>query len=101
MFDLIIQKKDLEDIWNFIDGAIEDIIIGKSRWHIQHEMIFKWTDGKVYRTQYQVGATENQDEKPWEHEDEIGCTEVVLQRHSGFEWVDKKNAITKMVEGDL
>jgi hypothetical protein len=39
-------------------------------------MIFK-VDDKFYKTNYQVGATEMQDEAPYEYEgDEIECPEM-------------------------
>lgn len=101
MSSLIIQKKDIEDVWDFIFAALEDRIIGKSRWSIKHEIVFKWTDGKCYRTYYSEAATENQQEQPWEYDNEIKCEEVVMQKHSGYEWVKVEDAITQMVEGDL
>lgn len=60
------------------DGVelIEDNIDGHSRWSVHHEIVFKWVDGKYYRACYSVGATEMQDECPWEYDDEINCTEV-------------------------
>lgn len=60
------------------DGVeiIEDTIVSVSRWSIHHEIIFKWIDGKFYQASYSRGATEMQDESPWEYEDEVTCTEV-------------------------
>lgn len=57
-------------------GALEDTIIDVDRWSIIHEIVFLWKDGKTYRTGYSVGATEHQEERPWEYEDEVECTEV-------------------------
>jgi hypothetical protein len=51
-------------------------IVDTSRWSIHYERVFKY-DGKFYRTHYSVGATEQQDERPYEYEDdEIECEEV-------------------------
>lgn len=60
------------------DGSnvVRDKISGKSRWSIDHEMIFRDEDGKLYRAHYRVGATESQDESPWEHEKEVSAAEV-------------------------
>lgn len=60
------------------DGVevILDQIVNQSRWSIHHDIIFKWIDGKYYSTGYIEGATECQDEAPWEYEDEVECTEV-------------------------
>jgi hypothetical protein len=55
--------------------VISDNIVDNDRWTIQHEIIFKY-DNKFYRTWYQVGATEIQDEDPWEWDKEIECFEV-------------------------
>lgn len=55
--------------------VVKDDIIDTSRWSIHHEIVFKYED-KYYRTTYSVGATESQDEIPWEYEDEVEC-EVV------------------------
>lgn len=55
---------------------VRDSITDTSRWSIQHELIFKH-DGKLYRAYYNVGATEYQDESPWQDEDEITCVEVM------------------------
>mgnify|MGYP001581894545 CR=1 FL=1 len=56
--------------------TISDVIIENSRWSIYYERIFKY-DGKFYLTNYSVGATEQQDESPYEYEpDEIDCVEV-------------------------
>jgi len=58
-------------------SAIKDTITGTSRWSIHHEIIFSH-DGKFWRTSYSEGATESQDERPWEYETEIECTEVKI-----------------------
>lgn len=55
--------------------ALEDTIIDNSRWSIHHKIIFKYED-KFYEAYYSVGATESQDEGPWDYEDEVDCTEV-------------------------
>jgi hypothetical protein len=56
-------------------NAIEDEVVDNSRWSIYHSIIFEY-DGKFYQTSYSVGATECQDESPWEYEDEVECIEV-------------------------
>jgi hypothetical protein len=60
------------------DGVeiIGDNIVDHSRWSVDHELIFRWTDGKYYETSYSVGATEMQDERPWEYDKEVECQEV-------------------------
>ncbi len=55
--------------------VVQDNIIDTSRWSNIHELIFEH-EGKFYETSYSEGATEMQDEQPWEHEDEVECYEV-------------------------
>jgi len=56
--------------------VIETEMVDRSRWSIQYEMIFTH-EGKFYSSHYGVGATEDQDESPYEYDDdEIECTEV-------------------------
>ena len=64
--------KFAKDFLRDFDGeTIEDKITEKSRWSLYHRRIFKH-DGKLYETYYSVGATEQQDESPYEDEpDEI------------------------------
>ncbi len=72
-----IPKKELLDADLPYDGdVIEDNMVDHSRWAVGHEVIFRWKDGKTYRAYYRHGATESQDERAWEYEDEVECTEV-------------------------
>ena len=65
---------------------IRDTVYDNSRWAIHHELIFE-LDGKTYLTYYSRGATECQDEQPWEYDDEISCDEVEAKEVTRFEWV--------------
>lgn len=57
-------------------SRVRDEIVDTSRWSIRHELIFR-REGKLYSVWYQVGATEQQDESPFDNEgDEIECTEM-------------------------
>lgn len=57
-------------------AVISDKITDHSRWSVGHELIFSHED-KTYRTHYSVGATESQEEGPWDDEDEgVECCEV-------------------------
>jgi hypothetical protein len=61
-----------------VDGfeVVEDKITYTSRWSIHYRLVFKH-DGKFYLTSYSVGATESQDESPFEYSpDEVECKEV-------------------------
>lgn len=65
------QAKEMDLPWS----ALEDTIIGTGRWAIHHLITFEY-DGKFYQAAYSVGATEQQDEGPWEFDKEIQCVEV-------------------------
>lgn len=70
-----VPRGEMLDILEDPRLVVEDTIIGKSRWSIQHVMVFK-RDGRFYRAYYSVGATENQDEGPFEYDDVVSCGEV-------------------------
>ena len=72
----VFTKKHLQSL-DLPASALDDKLIGTSRWSIQHEIIFQFEE-KFYRTWYQVGATEYQDESPWEYDEEITTEEVEL-----------------------
>ena len=57
--------------------VVEDKIVDNSRWSIRHEAVLQHKEtGKFYVTHYSVGATENQDEKPYEYDMEVVLKEV-------------------------
>lgn len=64
-----------EDARDLLDDAIEDRIIGIRRWSLDHEAIIHY-QGTTYRTRYSHGATEAQDERPWQYEDFAEFVEV-------------------------
>ena len=66
-------------------GAILDKIIDTTRWSIIHEIVFE-DNGKFYQTTYSEGATECQDERPWEYKDEVECYEVELREVKVKKW---------------
>ncbi len=69
---------------------IEDEMTEHNRWSISHSIVFKY-DGKYYSSWYTVGATEYQDERPWEYEpDEIECDEVVPKEKTIMVYVPKE-----------
>lgn len=57
----------LEEDDNANAEIIANKIVNHSRWYIIYELIFK-KDGKFYQTVYSIGATEQQDEGPFEYE---------------------------------
>lgn len=75
------------------DGVevLEDNITHTSRWSIFHSLVFRWIDGKTYKTMYSVGATECQDESPWEYEAVVICEEVELVPVTVMRWKAVRN----------
>lgn len=66
---------------------VSDTITDTGRWSVHHELIFK-LDDKVWRTRYSVGATESQDESPWEYEAEVSCQQVIAVEKLVTVWAD-------------
>ena len=59
---------------NFV--IIEDRIVGTRRWSVVYEIVVqRKTDGKYFKDVYRRGATEMQDEQPYEYS-EPNFTEV-------------------------
>ena len=69
---MIFLRATLLDLLN---DPIEDILKGNSRWTLRRRAIVEH-EGKFYEVMYSQGATEMQDEDPWEYQDEIECQEV-------------------------
>jgi hypothetical protein len=70
LIENLLEGNEEEDI-----EVISNEVIDNTRWSIVKELLVRIKD-KFYRTHYFRGATEYQDEGPWEHENEIVLTEV-------------------------
>lgn len=70
-------KKDfLQDQVGDRKSTVDDTITGHFRWTVDHRRIFRH-EGRLYETFYSVGATEQQDETPYQNDSlEIECDEV-------------------------
>ena len=55
-----------------LDGwtVVKDKIVDHRRWTVAHEMVIKNDKDEYYSTYYEVGATESQDTRPYEYEEE-------------------------------
>jgi hypothetical protein len=81
---------DCSDDWSEVQGTVE--ITGKSRWSIQKEGVFLHKpSNKYYLFEWQVGATEMQDEQPYEHDYDVEPVEVELQEVVVDQWVPVEN----------
>ena len=75
------MKLDKQVALDILDGdksqgeVILDEIVDHRRWSVGHRVIFKIGD-KFLEGRYSRGATENQDESPWEYVKEPEFTEV-------------------------
>ncbi len=73
------KKEFMQEVaYNEAEGVkiIENNIVDNSRWSVIHKIVFSF-NGKFYESSYSVGATEQQDESPYEYDnDEIECSEV-------------------------
>ncbi len=50
--------------------TVNDEISGKRRWSVDHWFVVKRkSDGRFFGDCYSVGATESQDERPWEYDE--------------------------------
>lgn len=66
---------------------MENLLEDHSRWGLQYCMVFKYED-KYYRTHYSRGATEYQDESPYEYEAKVvPCTLVEPKEVVRIEYV--------------
>lgn len=88
------SKEDLKDLVDFCEmenlEMVRDEILDTTRWSIINELIFKDKEsGKLYRTNYSVGATECQDESPFEYDpDYIECVEVKEKEVTVIDYVE-------------
>lgn len=76
------KKEELVDLVAGEEETLEkvsDTLIGKSRWSIQHSLVFREkATGRHFQVGYSEGATEQQDERPFEHEsDDVEVVEVL------------------------
>lgn len=70
------EKEFLRELWDGDENVVETKMTGNSRWSIQYRRIFKH-EGKLYETRFRRGATECQDECPYQDEsDLVECQEV-------------------------
>lgn len=83
------KEKALEILDGDVGEILDQKIIGNSRWSIYYDIIVK-LDDRFYRATYSVGATEMQDESPWQYEKEIEFREVEPIQVNMTIYVEKK-----------
>lgn len=90
------NKEDLVELTDCSEGKgfgdftlMEVVLVDTSRWSIIYEMVFKYKDN-YYRSSYSRGATECQDEPPYEYApEEVECPEVIPVETTVTKWVKK------------
>jgi len=76
---MLFKKDFLLDLLDLYKSPkiLENKLVDTTRWAHVYSMVFLH-EGKFYQTFYNVGATECQNERPYEYEeDDIECPEVV------------------------
>lgn len=66
------KKQALDIIWGFNKDFVEiqNEIVEHKRWSVVYEIVVKRkSDGKYFMDTYHTGATESQDESPYEYTD--------------------------------
>lgn len=69
--------------------VLSDKIVDTSRWSVHHALIFRidgQSESQAWKVMYQRGATEYQEERPWENEDTITATLVELVEKTVKVW---------------
>ena len=91
-----LQNLACEDHDPIIVELIKDEICDHTRWSVGHDVIFKvLATNKFYSTYYSRGATEYQDESPYECEPaEIECAEVIPKKVEVIQYVTVKENIS-------
>jgi hypothetical protein len=80
---MTVDKQIVVDEWDLPFGGnpdagvevLEDDVVAQTRWSVVHKMIVRIKD-KFYETTYKVGATECQDESPWQDNNVIVFNEM-------------------------
>ena len=77
---------------NVVDGTpVLNEISGHSRWSINYRAVFEF-EGKYYKTTYSVGATEMQEEGPYDYAPEnIECPEVIKEEYTAIRYIPAKS----------
>lgn len=75
-------KEDLKELaaGNPVEGleVVSDTLTGRTRWSVIYTLVFRdLTDNKYYQINYSTGATELQDERPFDNDQNtIQCHRV-------------------------
>lgn len=79
------DKRFLLDQLDLPDACLEEHIIDSDRWSIHYQGVFEY-QGRFFKVTWSTGATELQDEGPWEYSDP-DPVEVVKKEVTCEKWV--------------
>ena len=76
-----ISKETAQElVWEGSSGGftvVKKVITGHSRWSILNMLVFRRDDdGQLFGADYSTGATEYQDEEPFQYQDPVKCFDV-------------------------
>ena len=92
---LKITKEELNE-WDMPDCPppnaviLLDEMIDHARWSIVHKIVIQFEDDGpdiAWEGSYRIGATEMQDESPWEYENEVEFFKVIRKPVTVDKWV--------------
>lgn len=88
---MIIEKEEAKRIvWEDHEDwdEVTSEVIDNTRWSVLKEGVFKHLPtGKFYQVNWSEGATEMQDEAPFDYDDEVTFDEVELKEVTVEKWV--------------
>ena len=73
--EITLTADEAEDVIYNSANIVRDRITEHKRWCVVHELIFKRND-KLYRLIYKIGATEREEQHPFDEAETIKCKEV-------------------------
>ena len=82
----VFDRDFLRDELDLPGQCIDEEIVRHSRWRVHYRGVFAH-EGKHYMVNWSVGATEMQDEAPWEYQPQVTATEVEKRQVLMDKWV--------------
>lgn len=77
-------------------AVVQETLVGSSRWSLLYDLIFTAPDqepGTAWRARYSCGATESQDETPFQHKTTVEAELVRCKKKELLVWVgDDENS---------
>ena len=83
-------------VYDDIEGVetVRKKLVGRRRWEVEYEVVYKF-EGRLWRSFYSVGATEEQYTAPYEFEKEVKLQEVFAVPVTAIVYQSKKEMEAK------